>query len=159
MNPSNPLERFLRYSWLLIVSGAICLLVAVIVFARRELFLAHALVAKGTIVDLVEHRGSESDPTFAPVYVFTDAVGKEQKIHSSSSRNPPAYSVGESVKVYYSSDDSTDAVLDGFFDLWGVSAIFGGIGLGHLAIGIVCTRWHKKRSRTDEPPGDLTGAP
>ena len=97
-------------------------------------FLAQAVVAPGTVVELVRSR-SDSSYTFAPVVRFQDASGAEHEFLSSSGSNPPAYDTGEAVEVLYLPTDPSDARINGWFALWGIALILGGMGAVFLAIG------------------------
>lgn len=106
-------------------------------------FLKTAATAPGVVVEMVASRGSKST-TYAPVYTFTDGQGVPHKIRSSSSSNPPSYSVGETVQVFYDPQNPESALLDGWFELWGGATIIGGMGSIFFAIGLLVALIPKK---------------
>lgn len=110
--------------------GLFMLLLAIAIAFREYQFLHKAQKVEGVVEDLV---GSKS---FAPVFKFTPQGSPIPiKIKSHTSTNPPAYSVGEKVTVYYDPEDPMKAELDGTFSLWGGAIIVGILGLVFSAVG------------------------
>ncbi|MCM8533074.1 MAG: DUF3592 domain-containing protein [Lentisphaeraceae bacterium] len=68
-------------------------------------FLAEAVTTEGVVIELVRKSSSDGNDTYAPVFKFKDEKNQEHIIQSSSSSSPPAYSVNEDVKIYYSEND------------------------------------------------------
>jgi hypothetical protein len=128
-----------------IALGALCVVVSVVTIVERITFLAHAKSARGTVVELVHRHHSSGNPTWAPVFVFTDENGKNWRIYSSTSNNPPAYSMGESIQVYYNPLNPMNAMTNNFFDLWGFSVFLGVFGTGDLIFGWVGIWWQKSQ--------------
>lgn len=101
-------------------------------------FIASASKAQGEVIAL-ESVGSSrrnSSPTWRPRVRFKAPSGAIIEFAPSSSSNPPAYSEGEVVGVFFNPSNPQDARLDGFFDLWGGAAIVGGLGAVFLAFAI-----------------------
>ncbi len=97
-------------------------------------FIASASIAEGEVLELIASRSDDSY-TYRPRVRFTTADGQTIEFVASSGSNPPAYDVGERVRVYYDAQTPQRAMVDGFFSLWGGPAIFGGIGLVFTLIG------------------------
>ncbi|WP_348704010.1 DUF3592 domain-containing protein [uncultured Neptuniibacter sp.] len=118
---------------ILIFVGLIVLIIATIVFFKQQQFISMAITTEGQVVELLRTRSG----TYFPVVLFTAENGQVIEISSTSSSNPPAYEVGERVEVYYASYNPQGAKISGFFSLWGISAVLGGIGLVFNIVGAV----------------------
>jgi len=113
--------------YVFLLAGIAMLAGAVFVYQSTSTFLATAITTKGTVVDLERSRSNNST-TYRPVVQFKDRAGREHEFTSSTGSNPPSYSTGESVEVYYLSEQPEMAKMSGFFALWGGATILGGIG-------------------------------
>lgn len=125
------------------------LLGALIWYRSTSTFIQEAVIAEGTVVKLVPVR-SDGSTTYRPTVRFTAAAGQVVEFSSSSSSRPPAYAVGEKVKVYYRPQEPRDAKISGFFSLWGGSLILGLMGGVFSAIGggiflVTFLRGHKDK--------------
>lgn len=126
--------------------------------------LAVAETSEAKVIKLVAHR-SDDGTTYSPVYVFSTKDGRNIEGESSSSSNPPSYSVGETLKVYYNPANPEDNELDGIFNLWGGAIIMGilgivffGIGGGIIASGVVKQRRYAQLKDTGTPVfAEVTG--
>ncbi|MGI9334629.1 MAG: DUF3592 domain-containing protein [Gammaproteobacteria bacterium] len=99
-------------------------------------FLANAIVAEGTVLELIRSRSSDSSSyTYAPVVQFRTESGSLHEFTSSTSSNPPSYAVGESVGVLYEASAPESARINSFFSLWGGPTIAGGLGAVFFTIG------------------------
>jgi len=116
------------------VVGLGMLLGAFILYRSTSAFIEQAVIAEGTVVKLVPVR-SDGSTTYRPTVSFTTEAGQPVEFSSTSSSSPPAYAVGEKVKVYYRLREPRDAKINGFFSLWGGSLILGIIGCVFSAIG------------------------
>ncbi len=101
------------------------------------LFISGAKVADGTVVDNL--RGSKN--SLRAVIEFP-VDGRTVRFNDSVATNPPQYTTGQRVKVYYNADDPAGSARpDGFASLWFLpllitllAGIFGAIGLGFLSV-------------------------
>jgi len=116
-----------------------------------------AQTTEAEVVRLIAHR-SDDGTTYSPVYIFNTIDGQRIEGESNSSSNPPSYSVGERIKVYYNPDKPSDNMLDGFFNLWGGAIIMGfmglvffGIGGGIIAFGLVKQRRYAQLKDSGTP--------
>jgi hypothetical protein len=75
-----------------------------------------------------------------------DEKGNEITFTTSSSSNPPSYSVGENVEVLYNPKASNDAKIKGFYSLWLGTIILGAFGVVLLIIGASMFIANKKKS-------------
>lgn len=103
-------------------------------YSHTRSFLAEASTGKGEVVELVRSNSGDSD-TYRPRVVFTTASGEEITFTSTSGSNPPSYSRGEQVDVFYLESQPNKAKVSGFFSLWGLSLISGCIGVVFLGFG------------------------
>lgn len=133
----------------LLVIGIIFLSVGGLIFYNHQKFMSAAKLGKGTIIGLEYQPSSDNKGggTYHPVIAFTDEKGKEHTIHSNSGSNPPAYTEGEKVDVYYNPKDPNDVSLPGFFNQWGAVTMFGGIGfiIGGVGAGILLAGANRKK--------------
>ncbi len=97
-------------------------------------FLSDAIKVDGVVVDLVRSRSSDST-TYAPKIRFKTETGTMIEFTSSSGSNPPSYSRGEQVKIFYSSKNPDKAKVDSFFSLWGGAVIVGILGSTFSLVG------------------------
>ncbi len=122
----------IKYLFSAIGLGLLC--GALFLFQNTRSFIESASVAEGRVVELVRSRTSDST-TYRPVVEFNTANGELIEFTSTSGSNPPSYARGETVKVFYRATDPQRARIDGFFSLWGMSTIFGGLGAVFFLIG------------------------
>tara|TARA_B100000809_G_C15037492_1_gene494299 strand:+ start:388 stop:1086 length:699 start_codon:yes stop_codon:yes gene_type:complete len=108
---------------------------AVFMALNTSNFLKAATAGAGEVIDLVESV-SDGSTTYAPVVRFATSNGQEYEFKSNTSSNPPSYNIGESVEVLYIHSSPSDAKINGFFSLWGVSIISGILGAVFFTIGL-----------------------
>lgn len=118
--------------------GLLLLVISGIIFYNVKKFSNNAATTTGQVVDLVTKQSSSSgrnrSVTYAPVVIYSDAANIQHRYISSVSSNPPGYSIGETVKIYYNPNNPDDAMIAG----WGAylgAFITGGIGLLFSLIG------------------------
>lgn len=80
--------------------------------------------------------GTPSRPTRAEIVEFTTADGARIEFRSKIGSSDP-FPVGASVPVRYNPADPTDASIDTWFRLWGLSFVFLAVGLVEMAVGVV----------------------
>jgi hypothetical protein len=117
-----PFQLAVLFCWLL-ASGAVVTAVG----AFR--FLKVAQPATGRVVALREHTSSDGS-TYSPTIEFADPTGRIHVIESGLSASPPAYRVGEAVRVLYPPDRPTDGKLDHPVELWAAPLVLGVLSLG-----------------------------
>lgn len=99
-------------------------------------FIDDAGSAQGEVIELVARRSSDST-TYAPRYRFVVEGQQAYTVISSSSSSPPAYDVGEQVKVLYDPENPTDAKIDSFMGLWFGPVLIIGMGLVFSLIAVI----------------------
>lgn len=90
------------------------------------------LMADGTVVKMVHTTRTMQ----APVVAFTSPRGPVQ-FQSDVSSSPPAWQVGEPVKVLFDPNDPSQAVIDSFWVRWLVPLLLGLFGGVFAFIGFV----------------------
>ncbi len=112
------------------VVGALLCGIALLLYQHTSAFIASASRTRGEVLRLlhVESSKSNSSGTWKPLVRFKAPGGEIIEFTPSSSSNPPAYDVGEKVDVFFDPRNPQDAMLNGFFSLWGGAVITGGIG-------------------------------
>ncbi len=122
----------LKYVFTLIGLGM--LVGAAYSYIHTKNFLKDAITTNGQVIDLVYSRSSDSD-VYKPRVSFTTNTGENITFTSSSGSNPPSYSKGETVEVFYKPENPNKAKINGYFSLWGATSILGGLGFVFFAIG------------------------
>lgn len=118
---------------LLMLAGA-----AAIVWTTTA-WLKRTVEVQGTVVEM--RRTADKD-MFQPVVRFLTANGKTIQFDTSFRSNPPAYRVGETVRVVYLPEEPERPAVRGFLSLWMgpmilgfIGAIFTAVGAGMIAAG------------------------
>ena len=122
--------------WFAISAAVICLIVALCAYLHARAFMRSASRAQGTVTRVEKRADHDADDMYYPVVGFRDARGVEQELFSSVGSVPPSHKVGDTVAVLYLADQPQSAKLDEFFDLWGLAAVCGGLGVFWLVVGL-----------------------
>jgi hypothetical protein len=127
--------------------GLLLLAVAAVTAFFTFRFVADSERADGTVVDLVESYDAENNRTsYYPVVHFETGEGRPVQFESDVTTSDD---VGDTVEVLYDPDDPNDAKLAGFFNLWGLSLIFGALGAAFTGIGGYLAHRTRRPSRED----------
>jgi hypothetical protein len=116
------------------VIGFSMLIGAFIAYKSSSSFVAEAIKVEATVVDLVAYRSSGST-TYKPLVKFVDQNGRQIELLSSAGSNPPSYSQGQTVEVFYRPAEPQNAKINSFFDLWGAAFVLGALGGTFFLIG------------------------
>lgn len=135
---SKQTQRRRRWGRFLLVLGLLAVLLAGVIAVKRLAFLAHARSAPGSVVEMVRMssgRGSQQgSDAYAPrVRFVVDAV--EREFVSPFGSYPPAFAVGDAVRVLYDPADPGRVEVDRPGQLWGPVLVSGGLGLLLGALG------------------------
>lgn len=84
-----------------------------------------------------EGRDARRMTTYAPVFTFRDARGRDYTVTSSTGQNRAAYERGEEVTVLYDPADPERARIHSFTQMWLLPTIFGSAGVAFLIVGLV----------------------
>ncbi|MPR34675.1 DUF3592 domain-containing protein [Salmonirosea aquatica] len=138
---------------ILTLVGAVALGIGIYLFIGKQKFLARSIVADGVVRELESGSSSKSGRTYYPVVEYRDDAGKQQTFTSQIGSSPASYEVGEPVQVRYEPGKPWTAVIVGFWEMWGVIAVFGGLGAMFLFIGAgtVYAAMHRAKMRRELP--------
>jgi uncharacterized protein YneF (UPF0154 family) len=120
------------------IIGAGMLIGTFFIYKNTIEFVEKSIETEGTVVELLKSRSSSSSDNsimYKPLVQFTDIKGTQIEFSSSSSSNPPSYSVNEKVEVIYNPESPNKAKIKSFFSLWGGATILGVLGLVFFIIG------------------------
>jgi len=105
-----------------VIIGFVLLAIALNSWSDTKRFVSNAVRVDGTVVAMRSYVGNSF--VKYPVVRYTDHKGHEQMLYSPAGSNPPAFHVGEKVKVLLDAnvpDYPRTATIDAFFQLWGMS--------------------------------------
>lgn len=136
----------------LIASASICLSIALVSFVYFWHFVGIAAHADGKIIRMIENKDKGQDTMYFPVFSFRDTQGEQHTIHSSSGSFPPEYEVGDTVSVLYISDNPSNARINSFFSVWGITLFTGVIGLLDMPAGLIMWFWPNIHQRFKKKP-------
>lgn len=130
------------------VVGLGMLIGAMYAYQSQQKFLKTAQTTEGTVQELVYSRSKKGSGTYHPVVAFEASDGKHYTFHSDMGTNPPSYNVGERVEVRYNPTNPYDAMLTGFWSMWGLIAIFGGLGtiFSSIGLGVIIGKIRKNKT-------------
>jgi len=129
--------------------GAGMLVGAIFLYQSTSSFLAQAIKTVGTVIDLEQSRSGDST-TYRPVVSFISQKGEAIRFTSSSGSNPPSYSKGEKVEIFYLTAEPQKAKINGFFTLWGGAVILGGMGGIFFLVGAAIILVIMLKGRSDD---------
>jgi hypothetical protein len=125
--------------FIMLIVGVAMLAGAVYLYSNTRSFLAGAMHAQGTVVDLQRTESLDSHSnrsiSYYPVVQYAEAGGRKIEFTSDSGSNPPAYSRGDQVEVLYHADAPEKARINSFMALWFGTLIVGGLGVVFTAVG------------------------
>ncbi|MCS7350851.1 MAG: DUF3592 domain-containing protein [Anaerolineae bacterium] len=84
---------------------------------HTQAMVGSAVEARGTVVRLVPQQTSEGNTLFYAEVEFTTGEGEVVRFRDSTGANPPAYRVGDTVRVLYDPRAPQAAVIDSWM-LW-----------------------------------------
>lgn len=116
--------------------GLALLLGALVSYQHSSDFLDSALSTQGTVVGMEKSRGADSTSYF-PIIEYVTNEGQKLQFRSSTGSSRPAYSIGETVEVLYSPQQTEDARLNSYFSLWGAALILAILGAVFLFVGVI----------------------
>ena len=134
------------FKYIFMIVGATMFVGALYIAIKTSEFKETAITTNGTVIELLETKGSSNSITYKPLVLFTDMKGVEVRFSSSNSSNPPSYSVNEKVEVLYSPNNSQDAKIKTFFSIWGSVIILGILGITFFLFGGSIFLFDKRRA-------------
>ena len=105
---------------LLLVPGILLAIAGIGWWKYTGRWATRAAQAEGTVTELVENNG-----LFSPVIEYTDHLERQHQYRSTTSTNPPAYSVGDKVEILYERSHPDTAAINHWLHLYLFPLIFG----------------------------------
>jgi hypothetical protein len=101
-----------------------------------QTWLGRTVAVEGRVTELAGGGGGVGRRTssYYPVVTFTTQDGRKVEFRSNMGSNPPAFRVGEIVRVRYLPDDPDSAGIEAFFSPWFLPLMFGGMGAIFLLV-------------------------
>ncbi len=122
-----PTKKLRFIPWIFLIVGVVLLFIAYNLYASTQQFLKVSVKAVGTVVEMKSVRDSDDDLTYKPVITYKDRTGLEHTFTSSTSSNPPSYSVGDKVELLYDPQKPEQPSINTWIDLY----------IGVLVLGII----------------------
>lgn len=116
--------------------GALSLLAALYFRHRTRRFISESVEADGEVVRL-EEKDDEGSIIYAPVVRYTAGDGVARQFVHHTASHPPAYTVGQRVRIRYHRGRPEDARMAGNSNLYLTSIIFATIGAVFLGIALL----------------------
>lgn len=133
MTSGEKITLFITYSF-----GVLFLTLGSYFYSSTQTFLENAISVDGVVVQL-----QKDDGTAHPIIEYVDHIGISRTHYSSMGTNPPAYFVGERVKILYNPSDPKYPVnsrIDSTLDVWGLTIFF--LGMGSFFILVSTLVWY-----------------
>lgn len=130
--------------------GGVFVVIGIVTWRASADLVARGRVADGVVTALEEERSSSRRDrrdgwVYYPRVRFVDAAGQTHEVRSSTGANPPAYDVGEAVRVRYLPERPTDSRIDTWADLWLMPVGFTGMGSLTVLTGLIVLAVHLRR--------------
>lgn len=131
------------------IIGIVMLFLSFYLYRNTVDFLDRATKTTGKVNELKRVNSSEGADTYKPIVTFYTKENNLIEHISSSSSNPPSYSIGEVVDIYYLEDSPYEAKISGFPSLWLGSLITGILGFIFFSIGfgLILNTYLKKKKK------------
>lgn len=112
-------------SWGMLVISTICFGIGIFSFVDTWRFKKSALPATGKVIELkcrTMNKGGGLE--YAPVVIFIDKTGNSITFESKTYRPAGKYTVGNTIQILYSENDSTKARVNDFYTLWSLIILY-----------------------------------
>jgi len=136
-----PLLAEILMDWVTVLSSVFALVGGAMLvaagrhFSRRRTFVRGSAIASGTIVALTENR-ERDEISYFPKVSFRTPSDREVTFQSEMGSTPAAGQIGDTVAVRYRPDRPHVAEIDSFMSLWGLTLLFGILGVAFLFAGL-----------------------
>jgi len=121
-------SRVLRILGLVFGGIGMVMLVLTLIFGGREVLATSGMLS--SVGEVVAFQGRNK-----PVVRFPTSARQAITIVGGTSSSPPAYDIGEQVRVYYDPAQPTHAFIDTYLERWFLPTLFGGFGVLFSLIG------------------------
>ncbi len=105
---------------LLFIPFAVNAVIAGVLWYRTHTFLSKAVTVGGQVIQYEPEFG-----TRLSIFAYTDKSGDVHKSQTTWASQPPAFNIGDDIKVAYDPAKPDDGRVMAFWDMWGLTLIFG----------------------------------
>jgi Protein of unknown function (DUF3592) len=138
---ANPVRDMLVFLYTI---GLVFSAIAAYFGADTWRFVDKASRADGTVVALKKGTFSQT----WPIVAFETASGARIRFQGNKpSRSSPRFPIGTRLNILYDEREPSNARINTFIDMWGLTLVFGIIGLVFLALGTAVLFLGPRRSR------------
>lgn len=131
----------MKAGWWILLAGVGILAIAIVMVINTRAFLARAISTKGRVIAIEARESRDSDDNYTtshyPVIEFKNSRGKVIQFTSKLGRNPPAFKIGQEVKVLYDPQVANSAKIETFVEIWLLPVVFGFFGIVFSVIGVI----------------------
>lgn len=139
--------RYLKHiKYIVLVLGGMTLLLASVLFYTAQEFDQQSVETSGVVTELV-YKTVGSKPGYAPAIRFYTKQGRMIDFVSSKAHVTSKYELGDEVTILYNQKEPTDAVVKGFFSVWGASIAFGLVGCILFFLGCLLVVREKRKAK------------
>ncbi|MFN8346279.1 MAG: DUF3592 domain-containing protein [Spirosomataceae bacterium] len=103
-------------------------------------FMQHSSPTMGIVVRSERVSPERGAVSYYPVVAFQTSGGRKYEFRNGIGNSRPIYKDGEQVPVRYEMQNPAKAKIAGFWELWGLTALFGGFGLVFVGVGFLIFR-------------------
>jgi hypothetical protein len=126
--------------------GPLLILLALLSVARTEISLHNSIRTDGRVIGIERVRVPYRQRwTYAPVLRFTKEDGQLYMVVSADTSSPPAFKVGESIRVYYPPGRPEHARIDEFLPLYRFPLVGIVLGGALTALSLAAARSRRRR--------------
>lgn len=119
----------------LLIVGVVFLIVGISLTVQRLNFQRNGIATEATVVNIISSRSSDS-VTYRPEVRFKTRTGETIQVIHSVGTNPPRYSKGEVIDIYYLPDNPYKIMLDSPAERVLFPLVFMGLG-GLICLGAI----------------------
>lgn len=125
--------------WVLLYSFFLLLGVTLAYFSyqqyqKTQLLLRDGIRTTGIVKQMVMSQDDDG-PMYSPIFEFTDKSGNDHEFKSNVRSRPPAYKVGEKVRLIYDRNNTKNVKIISFWGLYAGSVILAMVAAPLLIIG------------------------
>lgn len=124
------------FMFIFLLSGSYMLYIANEENRKTNILLKFGIETDATVIENVKEPSSEGS-SFRPKFEYSDKFGTIQNAMGDVATSPPAYSVGEKVRLIYNPDDVSQAKVKSNWGLHGAMTIALIIGIAQFSVAAI----------------------
>lgn len=121
--------------WGLFLLGLLLAYFAFRAYTNTVSLMQEGIKTTATVIEMIPVSSSDGGPTYKPVFEFKDRGNTLRTHESSVSSSPPAYKIGQKVKIVYDPKDIEEVKTISFWGLYRWTVILLSIASPFLIIG------------------------